>query len=119
MSAHVDLLRRYQQLLMLSNTMLTLAQQSQWDELIGHEVSYLQSVESLTHAADNTTLPAALQPQVRQLLKQLLDNETLIKSLLVNRMDELRTLVSQGNQQKNVTSAYGQFSGNVLYPSDH
>lgn len=118
MSANLDLLRRYQQLLMLSNTMLALAKQSQWDELIGHEVGYVQAVESVTLAMAGASLPAALQTQIRPLLKQLLDNENLIKSLLVSRMDELRTMVNQGNQQKNVTSAYGRFSGNVLHPSD-
>ncbi|MGD8162352.1 flagella biosynthesis regulatory protein FliT [Pantoea sp. FN0307] len=118
MSANVDLLRRYQQLLMLSNTMLTLAKQSQWDELIGHEVGYIQAVESVTQAAAGTPLPAAMQTQIRPLLKQLLDNEKLIKDLLIIRMDELRSLVNQGNQQKNVTSAYSRFSGNVLHPSD-
>ncbi|MDU4093593.1 MAG: flagella biosynthesis regulatory protein FliT [Pantoea sp.] len=118
MSANLDLLRRYQQLLMLSNTMLTLAKQSQWDQLIGHEVGYVQAVESVTQAVAATALPAALQTQIRPLLTQLLENETLIKTLLTNRMEELRALVDQGNQQKNVTSAYGRFSGNVLYPTD-
>ncbi|GLR11019.1 flagella biosynthesis regulatory protein FliT [Mixta theicola] len=118
MSANIDLLRRYQQLLMLSNTMLSLAKQSQWDELIGHEMSYIQAVESVTQAVADTTLSAALQTQIRPLLTQLLENENLIKDLLVRRMDELRMLVNQGNQQKNVTSAYGRFSGNVLFPTD-
>ncbi|AIX73350.1 flagella biosynthesis regulatory protein FliT [Mixta calida] len=118
MSDNLDVLRRYQQLLMLSNTMLSLAKQGQWDALIGHEVGYLQAVESISHAVDAAALPAAAQAQIRPLLRQLLDNETLIKSLLANRMDELRTLVNQGSQQQNITSAYGRFSGNILYPSD-
>jgi len=118
MSSNIDLLRRYQQLLMLSNTMLTLAKQSQWDELIGHEMGYLQAVEGVKQAAESCTLSAALQAQIRPLLRQLLDNETLIKNLLTHRMVELRTLVNQGNQQKNITSAYSGFSGNILYPSD-
>ena len=116
MAAHVEVLRRYQQLLMLSQTMLTLAKQGQWDDLIGHEVGYLKAVEEVTRAVDSTTLPAALQSQIRQLLQQLLDNETLIKNLLMNRMAELRGLVNQCNQQKSVNSAYGRFAGNVLYP---
>ena len=118
MSSNVDLLRRYQQLLTLSHTMLTLAKESQWEALIGHEMGYVQAVESVTRAAQSSPLPDALQAQIRPLLQQLLDNETLIKNLLVSRMDELRALVNQGNQQKNVTSAYGRFSGNILFPAD-
>ncbi|QHM71460.1 flagella biosynthesis regulatory protein FliT [Mixta intestinalis] len=118
MTAHLDLLRGYQQLLMLSNTLLSLAQQGQWDALIGQEVSYLQAVESVTQAVDGATLPAAVQAQIRPLLRQLLDNETQVKTLLANRMDELRALVSQGNQQKNITSAYGRLSGTLLSPGD-
>ncbi|MFD1802637.1 flagella biosynthesis regulatory protein FliT [Mixta tenebrionis] len=116
--AHLDLLRAYQQLLMLSNTLLSLAQQGQWEALIGQEVSYLRAVESVTQAVDGTTLPAAVQTQIRPLLRQLLDNESQVKNLLSSRMNELRALVSQGNQQKNITSAYGHLSGNILSPDD-
>jgi len=119
MEATLTLLQGYQRLLALSNVMLKLAQQGQWDELIGHEMNYVCMVESVARDQDGSALPSLLQAQIRPLLKQVIDNETLLKNMLAVRMNELRTLVGQTTKQQNLTTAYGSFSGNVLFPSDH
>lgn len=112
-----DLLLGYQQLLTLSDTMLTLARQGLWDELVTHETAYVRSVESVACANSTSALPAALRREIHPVLQQILHHETEIKALLMQRMDELRILVQTTSQQQKVHSAYGQLSNQVLYPT--
>lgn len=118
MEANLGLLHHYQQLLITSCTMLNLARDGRWDELIEHELGYITAVEKLTQFQDSGDVAPAVQAQVRPLLKQILDNEIELKSLLHRRMEELRTLVGQTSRQHNLNSTYGRLSGNILYPSE-
>ncbi|WLI77528.1 flagella biosynthesis regulatory protein FliT [Kosakonia sp. H02] len=118
MEANFGLLHHYQQLLVTSRTMLSLAKEGRWDELIEHELGYVTSVESLTQFQDSTDAAPHMQAQIRPLLKQILDNEVILKQLLNQRMDELRTLVGQTSRQHNLHSTYGRLSGNILFPNE-
>ena len=118
MEANVGLLHHYQQLLMASCSMLNLAREGRWDDLIEHELNYIAAVEKLTKYQDTGDVATAVQAQVRPVLKQILDNEVELKTLLHQRMEELRTLVGQTSRQHNLNSAYGRLSGNILFPSE-
>ncbi|WP_238085067.1 MULTISPECIES: flagella biosynthesis regulatory protein FliT [Pseudescherichia] len=118
MDADFGLLQHYQQLLLTSNMMLNLAKEGRWDELIQHELSYITAVEKLTQLQDTADTAPAIQGRLRPLLKQILDNEVELKTLLHQRMDELRTLVGQTSRQQNLNSTYGRLSGNILFPSE-
>nr|WP_318381223.1 flagella biosynthesis regulatory protein FliT [uncultured Enterobacter sp.] len=118
MEANIGLLHHYQQLLITSCTMLNLAKDGRWDDLIQHELGYITAVEKLTQFQDSSDIAPAVQAQVRPLLKQILDNELELKTLLHQRMEELRTLVGQTSRQHNLNSTYGRLSGNILYPSE-
>ncbi len=101
----------------LSKTMLDLAHEGKWDELIEHEVKYVQLVENI---AQNPVPPdqTYMVEEARQLLGRILENETHLKVLLQNRMDELRALIGQADKQKNLASTYGKVSHNILLPLD-
>ncbi len=118
MEANLGLLHHYQQLLVASRTMLNLAKEGRWDELIEHEVKYINTVEKLAQFQDTGDIAPQLQAQIRPLLKQILDNEVVLKELLSQRMDELRTLVGQTSRQYNLHSTYGRLSGNILFPNE-
>lgn len=118
MEANFGLLHHYQQLLVTSRTMLSLAREGRWDELIEHELGYVTSVEKLAQFQDSSETAPQMQAQLRPLLKQILDNEILLKELLSQRMDELRTLVGQTSRQHNLHSTYGRLSGNILFPNE-
>lgn len=109
-------LQQWQHLLAVSKKMLTLAMQSQWDELVENEVEYIQLVEALTQQTEPPTEPSQ-HFQVREILRQVIDNENEIKRLLKIRMDELRGLIQQGNQQQSLNTTYGNLSGNLLVPN--
>lgn len=117
MTTSVDLLKGYQQLMALSNRMLVLAQNAEWDELIAHEHTYVRLVENVAIDQDTSAFPAQLQYQIRPLLERVLDNESVILELLAARMEELRALVQTTAQQHKVASAYGRLSNSVLYPN--
>jgi len=118
MEADFGLLHHYQQLLLTSNMMLSLAKEGRWDELIQHELSYISAVEKLTQLQNMADAAPTIQGLLRPLLKQILDNEVELKTLLHQRMEELRTLVGQTSRQHNLNSTYGRLSGNILFPSE-
>lgn len=118
MEANLGLVHHYQQLLATSRTMLNLAKKGHWDELISYELGYVTSVEKLTQFQDSSEAAPHVQAQIRPMLKQILDNEVLLKTLLNQRMDELRTLVGQTSRQHNLNSTYGRLSGNILFPNE-
>lgn len=106
----------WQQLLLLSNQMLTLAKTQQWEALIDGELSYIQQVNALS-ARDASAADCPYPSKVRDILRQLLDNEAEVKRLLLERMDELKVLIHQGNQQQSVNLAYGRLAGMLLLPT--
>ncbi|KEA51553.1 flagellar biosynthesis protein FliT [Mangrovibacter sp. MFB070] len=102
----------------LSKTMLNLAHEGKWDELIEHEVKYVQLVESI---AKNPVPPeqVRLVEEARDLLREILANEATLKGLLQSRMDDLRKLIGQTGKQKTLATTYGKFSHNILMPLDY
>ncbi|MEJ5113088.1 flagella biosynthesis regulatory protein FliT [Erwinia billingiae] len=117
MNDHVNMMVRYQHLLKMSQSMLSLAVAGNWDDLIDCEMKYLQSVEQVTHKKLPETLPRGLQGQIQSAIKQILDNESQLKSLLNGRMDELRGLVESSTHQRNISSTYGKMSNTILFPA--
>ncbi|XTZ39938.1 flagella biosynthesis regulatory protein FliT [Salmonella enterica] len=101
----------------LSITMLNLARSGQWDELIEKEVSYLQLVDSISHNPI-TMYPPTQVEAARLLLEKVLENESLLKDLLAERMSELRLLINQTTNQHSLTTTYGKLSGNILFPKN-
>lgn len=108
----------YQQLLELSQVMLRLAADGQWDELIAKEMEYVSAVQKLARATEEAQPSTYIQEQLRPVLRHILENEREVKSLLQARMDELSRLVGQSSRQKSVLTAYGKQGGNVLVPRD-
>ncbi|WP_034948280.1 flagella biosynthesis regulatory protein FliT [Erwinia oleae] len=116
MNGNVEMLVNYQQLLNMSKSMLSLAIEGKWNDLIDCEVDYLQTVEKVTHNELPASLPQGLQSQIRLAVKEILANESQLKTLLTGRMDELRALVTSSSHQRNISTTYGRISGNVLFP---
>jgi len=106
----------WQHLLLLSSQMLTMAKTQQWEALISGELAYIQRVEALSASSGSVT-ESPYPSKVREILRQLLENEAEVKRLLLERMDELKVLIHQGNQQQSVNSAYGRLAGMLLLPT--
>lgn len=112
-------LKKWHALYALSNTMLSLAQSGKWDELIEQEVVYVTLVEDIS----KTPLPSGpggkiIQEKAQALLANILDNEVGLKRLLQERMGELQELMTQTGKQRTLNMAYGNLSGNVLFPGE-
>lgn len=112
------LLTVYQDLLGLSQTMLRLASEGKWDELIEKEVDYVSAVEKLAESTRLSPVPAQAQAQLSPVLRHILNNEAEVKSLLQSRKDELSLLISQATRQHSVNKAYSGMSGVVLFPQE-
>lgn len=112
------LLSIYQQLLVLSQSMLRLATEGEWDKLIEMEVDYVSAVGKLAECTQQTPVPARAQDQLRPVLRHILENEAEVKTLLEARKRELALLISQTGRQKNVNKAYGGMAGVILFPQN-
>jgi len=108
----------WQQLLLLSNQMLIMARTQQWEALIDGELNYIQHVNALS-ASNAIAADSPFPGRVREILRQLLENEAEVKRLLLERMDELKVLIHQGNQQQSVNLAYGRLAGMLLLPASN
>lgn len=107
----------WQHLLLLSSQMLTLAKTQQWEALISGELAYIQRVEALSSSHRHVS-ESAYPSKMREILRQLLENEAEVKQLLLTRMDQLKVLIHQGNQQQSVNLAYGKLEGMLLLPTN-
>ncbi|HHE5696777.1 TPA: flagella biosynthesis regulatory protein FliT [Citrobacter amalonaticus] len=115
MSASFSSLQQWLLLRSVSQQMLRLASENKWDELVEGEMEYIRLVESLAQDPNQPGDPST-QSQIRELLHTIIDNENEVKRLLNIRMDELKVLIQNGNQQKTLTSTYSNLSGMLLVP---
>ncbi|ATM86291.1 flagella biosynthesis regulatory protein FliT [Yersinia massiliensis] len=114
MERHQHLLSEYQQILALSEQMLMLATEGNWDALVDLEMTYLKAVESTANITISSCTSQVLQDLLRDKLKAILDNEVEIKRLLQQRLDALSELVGQSTRQQVVNNTYGQFPDHAL-----
>jgi flagellar protein FliT len=114
MERQQQLLAAYQQIFTLSSHMIVLAQTGRWEELVEQELAYVTAVESTAAFTGQAGPSMALQELLRNKLQQILDNETELKRLLQQRMDQLKELIGQSTRQNVVNSTYGQFNDRAL-----
>ncbi|WP_253377793.1 flagella biosynthesis regulatory protein FliT [unidentified bacterial endosymbiont] len=119
MSHAPQLYTLYQQLLEKSQTMLRLARQGLWDDLITCETDYVNAVHLLARLTQESEPSVQLQDQLRPTLRLILNNEREVKALLQSRMNELAKLVGQTSIQKTVLSTYGNQGGHILAPQSN
>ena len=62
----MDIMAAYEQVLKLSEQMLTLAKNQQWDQLIEMEMDYLKSVEIITKMIKPTEGELIIQQYVKE-----------------------------------------------------
>lgn len=112
MDACPSLLAHYQQILALSENMLLVARQSEWDTLVYIEEKYVQAVAKIAelNARQENPLSALIQDKITLVLQQLLQNEHEVNQLLQTRLDQLRELIGQSNRQQSINSTYHKFS---------
>lgn len=116
MTSTVEFINRWQRIALLSQSLLELAQRGAWDLLLQQEVTYLQSIEAVMEEQTPTGITRSVQERVTGYIRQTLDNEQILKSLLQQRLDELSGLISQSTRQKTLNNAYGRLSGMLLVP---
>lgn len=118
MERQQQLLAAYQQVYSLSSQMIVLAQTERWEDLVELELSYVTAVERTAAFTGQAGPSMALQELMRHKLQQILDNETELKRLLQQRMDQLKELIGQSTRQNVVNSTYGQFHDRALLLGD-
>lgn len=121
MDAYPSLIVDYQRIADLSETMLLMAHQGEWDLLIDQEETYVSAVAGL--AAQTHVLQTELTHEKQQvlaiLLQKLIANEDTIKQLLQQRLAQLTGLINVSNRQQSLNTAYHKFSDSTsMLPGD-
>ncbi|TNV22995.1 flagella biosynthesis regulatory protein FliT [Buttiauxella sp. B2] len=116
MSPYVELISRWQNVVLLSQSLLELAQRGEWDLLLEQEVAYLQGIEILNTNPIPPETAKSVQDMLQQNLEQILANEQALKNLLQQRLDELSALIGQSSRQQTLNHTYGRLSGQLLVP---
>lgn len=114
MERQQQLLVAYQQIHTLSSQMIALARAGQWEALVEMQFAYVTAVEKTAEFTGKAGPSLALQEMLNAKLKQIIDNEGILKGLLQQRMEQLKTLIDQSTRQNAVNTAYGQFDDRSL-----
>ena len=114
MERQQQLLAAYQQIHTLSSQMIALARAGQWEALVEMQFAYVTAVEKTAEFTGKSGPSLALQEMLNAKLKQIIDNEGVLKGLLQQRMEQLKTLIDQSTRQNAVNTAYGQFDDRSL-----
>lgn len=91
-----------------------LARAGQWEALVEMQFAYVTAVEKTAEFTGKAGPSLALQEMLNAKLKQIIDNEGVLKGLLQQRMEQLKTLIDQSTRQNAVNNAYGQFDDRSL-----
>lgn len=114
MERQQQLLAAYQQIHTLSSQMIALARAGQWEALVEMQFAYVTAVEKTAEFTGKAGPSLALQEMLNAKLKQIIDNEGVLKGLLQQRMEQLKKLIDQSTRQNAVNNAYGQFDDRSL-----
>lgn len=114
MERQQQLLAAYQQIHTLSSQMIALARAGQWEALVEMQFAYVTAVEKTAEFTGKAGPSLVLQEMLNAKLKQIIDNEGVLKGLLQQRMEQLKTLIDQSTRQNAVNNAYGQFDDRSL-----
>ena len=114
MERQQQLLAAFQQIHTLSSQMIALARAGQWEALVEMQFAYVTAVEKTAEFTGKAGPSLALQEMLNAKLKQIIDNEGVLKGLLQQRMEQLKTLIDQSTRQNAVNTAYGQFDDRSL-----
>ncbi|MDF7679683.1 flagella biosynthesis regulatory protein FliT [Enterobacteriaceae bacterium ESL0689] len=113
-----QLFTAWQQVHVFSQQILNFAQAGEWEKLIELELAYITAVENTTNSASEALAESAEQELLNTMLQQILANESEIRRLMQQRMDELKTLITQSIRQQAVNHTYSELSGSMLLPGE-
>nr|BAE19821.1 repressor [Edwardsiella tarda] len=94
-----------------------MAQRDEWEALVALEMEYLTAVSSTAKLMSQANPTPTQQEDLRQVLKQILLNETHVKQRLQARMDELRQLIGNGSRQQALSMPMGSSPARSCCPA--
>jgi flagellar protein FliT len=97
----------YQALLGYTQRMLHAAREADWPALIEEEHDYVQAVEAIARLDAEQVLNEAQRQRKAELLETILENDLEIRQRLIQRREELSTLIGNAQRQRDVERAYG------------
>lgn len=100
----------YQHVLTLSEELVTLARNSEWDNLIARETDYVCAVEHLTQLSHELEKEQPVTGELVEILQAIIENERVTKICLQDHLNFLSKEIKQLDQQRVINKSYGQFS---------
>lgn len=100
----------YSHVLVLSEELVTLAKNSEWDSLIARETDYVSAVEYLTHISHQLEKEQPVTGELVEVLQAIIENERVTKIYLQDHLNYLSKEIKQLDQQRVINKSYGQFN---------
>lgn len=100
------LIEQYQDLLQLTERMLKLTHNNEWDELIAIETDYIAEVARIGGPLPIDHLDETTQTRIGELLERILDNDMRIRQQLIERRDALGEMLQVSRRQQDLHRAY-------------
>lgn len=98
----------YESIRDMTSNMLSYAQKGDWESLIDQEAEYVSSVEQMNGIVLDGDLTADQMAQKTSLIQECLENSQVVTELLVERQNELQTIIESEQNKQTLASAYGQ-----------
>ncbi len=105
----IDLPEIYQNVLVLSENLVALAQSGEWEALVSRETEYVLAVENLTVLTQIFEQQQPITEEFIQLLQKIIENERITKEYLQQHLNFLSKEIKQLDQQRVLNNSYGQF----------
>lgn len=115
MTSGLSIVEQYRQLLDVSNQMLALARDQQWEALVQCEAGYLVSLQRVRvlDREPSPSLSDAERQQKLDLLERILEKDTETRGLLESRREELSHLIGSSRRQQALGQAYQAGRGSI------
>ena len=100
----------YNAILVITDKMLTAAENSQWDELISLEQECKQLTKALSKEESGTLLDRELLQHKISIIHQILDDDAQIRAITEPWMNRLQEMLNTSKQSRNLQQAYQTIS---------
>jgi len=113
MTAVSPVIEQYRQLLEMSNQMLDLAREQQWEALVQCEAGYLVSLQRVRVLDREQSLNEPEGKEKFDLLERILGQDAETRRMLESRREELSHLIGSSRRQQALGQAYQAGRGSI------
>lgn len=103
---HKQIIATYEAILIITNKMLTAAEDNEWEKLIKLEKECRKLTKNLVTSNSDYVLSDELLKKKINIIHQVLANDAKIRSITESWMDNLQNMINTAGRKRNLHQAY-------------